>query len=368
MKILVILNYYYPYISGISETGKKLAEGFANAGNDVTILTSNHAKLAKEEFIGGVKVVRAPIIAKISKGTVSPAFIFMAKKMAMTADSILLHLPMIESGIIASIVNRKKLFVLYHCDINLDKGLFNKFISRTMDFSNKIALKKCRNIICHSIDYAQNSRIAKYFTEKLVEIYAPIKPYKKIGTEPHAKKRIGFCGRIVKEKGIDILLRAFGIIKTKIDAELIIGGDYLNVAGGSTYEELVEYIKKNDVQNVKFLGKIPEEKMAEFYSSLDVFVLPSINSMEAFGMVQVEAMLCGVPVVASNLPGVKTIVQKTGMGLLCKKNDAENLAQCILKILETPENYIKNKDDIECIFSTEKILKDCLNVLEGNDA
>lgn len=62
--------------------------------------------------------------------------------------------------------------------------------------------------------------------------------------------------------------------------------------------------------------------MAEFYSSLDVFCLPSINPLEAFGMVQIEAMLCGVPVVASDLYGVRTIVGNTGMGLVCKKGDA----------------------------------------------
>jgi glycosyltransferase involved in cell wall biosynthesis len=363
MKILVILNYYYPYVSGISEFAKIISEEMVNAKHEVTVLTANHNKLQAEEFIYGVKIVRAPIIAKVSKGTISPAFIFTGKKMAKAADSVLLHLPMIESGIIASIVNRKKLFVLYHCDIYLGKGLLNRLILFIMDKSNKFSLAKSQKIFVTSVDYAKNSRIAKFFPDKLVECGAPVKDYSRISLPPNSKSKIGFCGRIVREKGIDILLKSFEIVKTKIDAELVIGGDYLSVAGGSIYRELVEYIKNNNVQDVKFLGKILEEKMAEFYSSLDVFVLPSINSMEALGMVQIEAMYCGVPVVASDLPGVRTVVQKTGMGLLCRKGNAEDLAEAILQILENPQIYIKTKEQIKnlLVFKTSKICLDEIN-------
>lgn len=93
--------------------------------------------------------------------------------------------------------------------------------------------------------------------------------------------------------------------------------------------------------------------MAEFYSSLDVFCLPSINPLEAFGMVQIEAMLCGVPVVASDLYGVRTIVGNTGMGLVCKKGDVQNLADCIMKILDDPQKYTKSHQEIHDLYSTE---------------
>ena len=134
--------------------------------------------------------------------------------------------------------------------------------------------------------------------------------------------------------GIDILIKAYKIIKeTRDDIELLIGGDYENIAGGSIYPELKQYISENNLKDIKFLGKISENKMSEFYSSLDIFILPSINPLEAFGMVQIEAMLCGIPVVSSDLYGVRTIVQNTGMGLVHKKGNEQDLAQCILKIL-----------------------------------
>jgi len=159
------------------------------------------------------------------------------------------------------------------------------------------------------------------------------------------KKIIGFCGRIVMEKGIDVLIKAYKIIKeTREDIKLLIGGDYANVAGGSIYPKLQQYIDTNDLKDIEFLGKISEENMGEFYSSLDIFVLPSINPLEAFGMVQVEAMLCGVPVVSSDLYGVRTIVQNTGMGLVHENGNEKDLARCILKILNNPQKYIKKRE------------------------
>ena len=95
-------------------------------------------------------------------------------------------------------------------------------------------------------------------------------------------------------------------------------------------------------------------KIQFFYSSLDVFVLPSVNPLEAFGLVQVEAMLCGTPVVSSNLYGVRTIVQNTGMGLIHERGNAKQLAECILKILENPSKYIKTREEISKIYNTKK--------------
>ncbi len=115
-KLLFILNYYSPYISGITEYVRLLCESLAKKGYNITVLASNHANLLYEEVINGVKVIRAPIICKINKGTVSPAFIAMAYRLSKEADIVNLHLPMLESGIIASLVDKKKLITTYHCD------------------------------------------------------------------------------------------------------------------------------------------------------------------------------------------------------------------------------------------------------------
>src|SRR3989344_1810597 len=87
------------------------------------------------------------------------------------------------------------------------------------------------------------------------------------------------------------------------------------------------------LSDYKIYGFLDEADLGAFYQSLDVLVLPSINSTEAYGMVQMEAMLLGTPVVASNLPGGAMPIQETGMGLLVKSKDVESLANAIDKVI-----------------------------------
>lgn len=371
-KVLCISNYYYPYISGVTEYERLLSEELVRRNYEVMVLTSNHDKLICKDIINGVKILRAPIICKISKGTVSLSFIKYACQLAKEYDYVILNLPMIESGVISSLISRKKIISTFHCDINLNRGMLNKIIVKIMDISINICLKRSEKIIVTSLDYVRHTRFAKKYIQKIVEAGAPIKnleqksEYVKDNT-----KRIGFCGRIVEEKGIEVLLRAFKIILEKYpETELLIAGDYKNIAGGSIYPRLLEYIKKQKIKNVKFLGKIKEEEMTNFYASLDIFVLPSINSLEAFGLVQIEAMMSGVPVVSSDLYGVRTIVQNTGMGELSRKGDYKDLANSITKVMNNSHIYIKSKEEIQKFYSTKKtvdIYEDCFKKIKTNE-
>lgn len=354
-KILIILNYYYPYVSGVSEYAKCAAEMMAQKGHHVTVLTSNHANLKPYEVMNGVHIYRTRVLCKISKGVISPDFILRAKKLSKDSDIVNMHLPMLESGLISLLVSKEKLITMYQCDVNLPKSILNNLIVKIMDISHSICLNRSRRIMVTSIDYAEHSRIASRYTQKLIGIEAPVKNYHRVSVEKNGSKRvIGFCGRIVEEKGLDVLIKAFEIVKKEIpDAILQVAGDYKNVAGGSIYPQLKQYIDEHTVKDVFFLGKIREEKMEEYFSGLDVFVLPSTNSLEAFGMVQVEAMKCGVPVVSSDLYGVRTIVQKTGAGLVSKAGDEKNLADCIIEVLLNREKYARELSNLDQYFSNK---------------
>ena len=368
--ILVVLNYYYPYISGVSEYARIVSEQLINKGYKVTVLTTNHNNLPQQEIINGVKVIRAPIICKISKGTVSPLFLLWAKKLAKKANVIFLHMPMLEAGILSLMLPKKKQIAMYHCDINLPKGIFNNIIVKTMDISQKICLERMRVIGVTSIDYAKHSRNTAKYEKKLVACGAPVKDYheKNIVRENSEEKIIGFCGRIVEEKGIDVLVKAFKILNEKdSNIKLYIAGDYKNIAGGSIYNDLQEIISKEKIKGVEFLGKVPEEEMENFYNSLDVFVLPSINSLEAFGIVQLEAMLCGVPVVASDLYGVRTIIETTGMGVVVKKGDIDSLAKGIQDILDNKDKFYKSREEILQYYGTKRCIEkieECIKSVE----
>lgn len=358
MKILLIINYYYPYISGLSETARVLAESFSkNKENKVTVLCQNHDKLKEKEEINGVEVVRAPILFKASKGMVSLKFITLAKKMSKEYDVVCVVAPMLESGLLFNLIDKKKLVLAYHCDVNLAPSLINKFIVKVMDISHSIAMKKSKKIVVTSIDYAKSSRVASKYIDKCIEIAPNFKEKSYVETK-RVKHSIGFLGRIVEEKGIDVLLKAFKIVKKEIPtAVLRIAGDYKNVAGGSIYPKLKEYIETENIKDVEFLGKLPEEELSKFYSSLDVFTLPSINSLEAFGMVQLEAMFCGTPVVASDLPGVRTIVENTKMGLIAKSKDERDLAEKLIMVIKNREKYVRPKNEIMKIYSNDVLVK-----------
>jgi glycosyltransferase involved in cell wall biosynthesis len=367
MKILMVTNYYYPYISGLSEVVRQISEELIRQGHTVVVLCSNHNKLQEKETINGVKVLRAPIIAKISKGTVSIKFISWAKKLSQKADVVNIHMPMLESGIIISIIGGHKCLATYQCDIDLKKGIINSFIKATMLRMNDWGLKNASKILVTSIDYGKHSKLAGKYPDKLIEVRTPIKDYyPAVVNKDHSKKTIGFCGRIVMEKGIDILIKAYAIIKSKMpEAELLIGGDYNNIAGGSIYTELKEYVTSNSIMDVHFLGAIPESDMEKFYSSLDVFVLPSVNPLEAFGMVQVEAMYCGTPVVASDLYGVRTIVHNTGMGLIAKAGSPEDFAAKIIEVLADRDKFVKPRENISDQYSTKRSAEAYLNAFNS---
>jgi glycogen synthase len=116
--------------------------------------------------------------------------------------------------------------------------------------------------------------------------------------------------------------------------------DVSNVMGEQAYSDrLMPRIREYEMQgHWKFLGNLDPVQMAAFYPNLDVITVPSLNSTEAFGLVQIEAMMNGVPSVPSALPGVRRPVQMHGMGVVSEIGNAQSLAMQFLKFLITVKN------------------------------
>jgi glycosyltransferase involved in cell wall biosynthesis len=106
-----------------------------------------------------------------------------------------------------------------------------------------------------------------------------------------------------------------------------------------------------------FLGLLPPVEQAAFFHTSEVLVLPSINSTESFGMVQVEAMTCGTPAIASDLPGVRCPVQETGMGRIVPPRDSRALAEALIQMLEQPQNFNGSADSIRQRYSPETVAR-----------
>jgi glycosyltransferase involved in cell wall biosynthesis len=175
------------------------------------------------------------------------------------------------------------------------------------------------------------------------------------------------AARLAAEKGVEILLNAFPTVLERYpDARILFAGQYQNVLAEQAYaDKLAPSINRYEDQGKwKFLGILDPVQMAAFYHNLDLLVVPSLNSTESFGLVQVESMLCGTPSVASNLPGVRQPVHQTGMGEIAPIGDADGLAQNILTVLDNHDAYIRPRSEIVEKFSTNKTVDGYENLFE----
>ncbi len=138
--VVVALNYYAPYVSGVTEAARITAEGFARQGMRVLVVAGHHdPETPAREVINGVRVVRTPVVARIGKGTISPTFVPTVLRFARPPRVLHLHLPMLEAGAIAA-ATRTPMLVTYQCDVTLPEGAFNRFQEWALDRSHTLAL------------------------------------------------------------------------------------------------------------------------------------------------------------------------------------------------------------------------------------
>jgi len=112
------------------------------------------------------------------------------------------------------------------------------------------------------------------------------------------------------------------------------------------------------------LGLLGGEELAAFFAVCDVTVLPSLNRTESFGFVQIESMLNGTPVVASNLPGVRIPIGTTGMGLISPIGDRHALANNIADVLRRSSEFVVPREQVEAEFSAHRTADDYLSLYE----
>lgn len=372
MKILMALNYYFPYISGLSEYCRRMSEALVRKGHHVTVVTSRHdMRLPREATINGVNVIRCRYLFKAGKGLVSPSFILTAVKEAKKHDAVNLHLPMFEAGILQLLIGEKAI-ITYHSDLRLGKGPVDGLVERLYYLSAAAALNMTKRTITYTQDYAKASRLLKNHLDKCCYITPVVNEahFKRVDSNRFkkrhglsGKKVVGFAGRFVHEKGLPYLLKAIPLVLNEIpNVMFVFAGEYSKVAGGSIIYELAEAIEANK-DNVVLLGNVSYEKLPEFYSACDILVLPSIDQLEAFGIVQLEAMYCGTPLIASDLPGARLPVQKTGMGLIISKKNEVAIAEAIRKILKNKSLYVKSRATITKFFGKEKAIRDYAKAL-----
>jgi glycosyltransferase involved in cell wall biosynthesis len=272
-----------------------------------------------------VNIYRAKPLFKLNRATFSFDFFLKYLKLRNKQDFINLHLPMPEAGFLR-IKKNQSLLTTYHCDVPRDTLQFKVF-SLLMDISSFVTIKRSAGVVFSSIDYMESSRMKRYASSKSIEVFPFVNFFEGVTPLFENKKgrNFGYLGRFTSEKGALFLIDSFQNSASQDDCLLLAGSS--KVAGDSVFKQ-VQFAAKNDPR-IRLYPNIQENELPSFYASLTAFCFPSLNSFEAFGIAQVEAILMDIPVLTSNLPGVRVPVTLTGMGQVLTVGNQREWEQAI---------------------------------------
>jgi glycosyltransferase involved in cell wall biosynthesis len=379
MNVLIALTYYRPHTSGLTIYAERLARGLATRGHRVTVLTSRFDRscpLDTEE--DGVRVVRAPVLFRVSKGVIMPTIGWLATRLVRESDVISLHLPQFDAAGVAlrGRVMKKPTVLTYHCDLKLPSGPFNWTVNQVVHGMNRLAGALSDRVVAYTQDFAEHSPFLQTFHQKIVVIPPPVtlpeigsgavaafaKMHHLNGTGPV----IGMAARLATEKGVEVLLEALPrILAVYPNARVLFAGQHQGVMGEEAYAQRLAPLFRQYEAQWEFLGVLNPLQMAAFYPNLDVIVVPSLNSTESFGLVQVEAMLCGTPSIASDLPGVRQPVVQTGMGEVAPIGDSAALAEAVIRVIKNRVDYVRPAEQIAAQFSVERTAEEYETLFES---
>jgi glycosyltransferase involved in cell wall biosynthesis len=366
MKILVALTYYRPHVSGLTIYVERLCRALATRGHHVTVLTSQYdPALPRRETVQGVRILRVPVVARISKGVVMPTIGFVAWEQVPQHDVFSIHLPQLDATGFAlrGRLLGKPVVVTYHSDLLLPPSLLNRVAGTVINLNNEAVARIADRLVAYTDDFARHSPFLARFLPK-IEVIAPPVEMPEPSAEAVAAFRVqhqlegrrpilGLAVRLATEKGIEYLFGALPAILAQHPDALIMHAGPREAIGEAEYLRTIQPLVEHYRNHYRHVGTLNAEQMAQFFSCCDVHVLPSINSTETCGLVQIEAALCGTPSVASALPGVRMPTQMTGMGLTVPPKDSRALGEALLEILAQRERYVRPRVPIAEAFSPQ---------------
>ncbi len=341
MKIAQIVCAFPPYAGGIGNSAYQLYE----------LLSDNH------EVVNFTPDNTRPLIRR-GHGAFIPQLLFKLHRF----DIIYLHYPFFGTAEIVWLFKiffkKPRLIIHYHMDVK-NISLATRILSLPSLAIRKSLLKQADVIVTASLDYIKHSQIKDFYfshPEKFKEIpfgvdtekfqpksvnlpsenkmVAKTKTLVKRITELFIKKNkinLIFIGGLDKAhyfKGVSVLLNALPRLELhRLNLKIVGSGDLQ-----SEYENLAARLNLN--KHVEFTGKLNDKELTRALQNSDLLILPSINNNEAFGLVLIEALACGVPVIASDLPGVRSVFEDGKEGLLVKPGSIEDLNRKLEYILK----------------------------------
>jgi len=339
LKVLQVNKLYYPWIGGVEKVVQQISEGLAGKA-DVTVLACSPRGKGSAGLLNGVKVILAGSLGIFFSMPVSLSFPFLFKKESRNADILHFHMPFPLADICCLFFRPKgRIFIWWHSDIIKQRALmlFYRPVMRAF-------LRMATKIIVATDHHITSSKYLSDFKEKCVVVpfgvdLARYQADNKTLLEAagiktrYQKPLVLFVGRLVYYKGIEYLVEAM----KEVDAILLIAGD------GPLKERLAGIAAKSGISHkVEFLGRPDDSMLLNYYHACDMLAFPSVENSEAFGLVQIEAMACGKPVVSTNLPtGAGSVNVNGETGFVVPAKDRQALSAAINELVNSETLRLK---------------------------
>lgn len=331
-------KYYFPDAGGIESVTASLAKGAVRHGHSVSVVCFEKTPASNKGIIDGVQIIRAPIAKLLASQPLGFKYFLQCHSAAKKADVVHLHAPNMLGALCALFIPaRTQLLVHWHSDV-LNKGFLGKILRPLEN-----ALLRCANsIVATSEIYADASETLAPFKDKITIVPIGVADAKHGGGDtqlpPTLEMQIGSrkivlaVGRLVPYKGFDVLIQAA--------QQLVKNSVVVVVGGGPLQQELQQAIIQRGVKNrVVLAGKLSDAALHALFERAALYCLPSIYRAEAFGVVLLEAMTYGLPIVATDIPGsgVPWVNQHGVSGLNVPIGDGKAIADACNQILESEE-------------------------------
>jgi glycosyltransferase involved in cell wall biosynthesis len=349
MKITQVSPFFPPHVGGLETYVFYVSRGLVQLGHEVTVITSKIPKSAPvREVIDGVQVVRLEPFGSFFGFPFLPSLL----NNLWWADCDVIHghinSPLtVEVAALVSKVRGTPFVLTYHADmlpedVSIGKVCWARGFSLFYErFLKSFNCQVSRKIILTSSSYLQLSKFTQKFEEKVIVVPNGVDLTRFnpsiCGDEVRNRltmdneKLILFVGRLVPYKGLVVLFRAFSeVLKKGLKARLVLVGN------GPLKKLLVDLAEELDIQrSVVFIGEVLLTDLPSYYRAADVFVLPSRSRSEAFGLAMLEAMACGVPIIATEVGGIPFVLK--GNGILVPPGDSLSLVNAILNLLKNDD-------------------------------
>ncbi|HKX73564.1 MAG TPA: glycosyltransferase [Candidatus Saccharimonadales bacterium] len=350
--VLIATPYYPPLVGGVEHYAHHMARGAHDDGYDVTVVTSTNEKTMSMRDEDGVRVYRLPTQFTLMNTPIGLAWYSQIKQIIRREDPDVINahgpVPFLPDIAIAAARGRRRI-VTYHSG-TMRKGwpVVDWMIGLYENVWLPSMLVRADRILCSS-DFVRDGFLKHYKTKsETVTPGVDTTVFTKRASAPHGK-RVLFVGNFRNGiKGLQFLQQAVEMLP----------GVELHVVGEG---------ERTPSERTVYHGALRGQELVDQYHAADVMVLPSIGSTESFGMVLIEAMACGVPVIGSDVGGIPTVISDGIDGLIVPPSNAEALAAAIQNLLENTEKADQLADQayhkVQRKFTWEKSVRKYLSAL-----